>query len=397
MPIHQFTDSLNWTRKNHTFQFGTDLFFIRNNHTSFSNSFSDVRTNAVYLNTGGIAGTSSPLDPVNNGFPAVDGNFGPNYDSAATIVMGIFPEGDGIITSRAMAAHSAQGQAINRRYAINDYELFGQDTWRMTPRLTVTYGLRWVLEAPPYETNGYQVAPCMEAVGGGCTKQNAADWFNHSAALATAGQPANNAGELSFILGGPKNHGPGLWNWDHKNFSPRFAVAWSPDTGDGWASKILGKKDQFSIRGGYSIMYDHFGIPIVNSFDQNGSFGLSTILGNPAGVVSPSNAPRFTCLTPGAPGILLASALRVHQRSGLLVRTGAHGWFPLHARQHCVRNQLGVGPNMKTPYSHVFNFSLSRQIQLPIFTSDRLCGQHSSTPAHASRSGHANQPDRSGQ
>jgi hypothetical protein len=25
----------------------------------------------------------------------VDGNFGPNYDSAATIVMGIFPEGDG--------------------------------------------------------------------------------------------------------------------------------------------------------------------------------------------------------------------------------------------------------------------------------------------------------------
>ena len=68
---------------------------IRNNHTSYLNSFSDVRTNAVYLNTGGIADTSSPLDPANNGYPAVDGNFGPNYDSAATIVMGIFPEGDG--------------------------------------------------------------------------------------------------------------------------------------------------------------------------------------------------------------------------------------------------------------------------------------------------------------
>ena len=67
----------------------------------------------------------------------------------------------------------------------------------------------------------------------------------------------------------------------------------------GMGLKILGKRDQFSVRGGYSIMYDHFGIPIVNSFDQNGSFGLSTILGNPAGVVSPGNAPRFTCLTPG--------------------------------------------------------------------------------------------------
>ena len=200
----------------------------------------------------------------------------------------------------------------------------GQDTWRVTPRLTVTYGLRWVLEAPPYETNGYQVAPCVEAASGGCTNQNVADWFNHTGALAAAGQPANNAGEISFILGGPKNHGPGLWNWDHKNFSPRIAVAWAPDTGEGWVSKILGKKDQFSVRGGYSIMYDHFGIPIVNSFDQNGSFGLSTDLGNPAGVVSPANAPRFTCLTPGTAGAVLpASALRVHQRSGLLVRARA--------------------------------------------------------------------------
>jgi hypothetical protein len=79
-------------------------------------------------------------------------------------------------------------------------------------------------------------------------------------------------------------------------------VAWAPDTGDGWVSKILGKKDQFSIRGGYSITYDHFGIPIVNTFDQHGSFGLSTDLGNPAGVVSVSDAPRFTCLTPSSPG-----------------------------------------------------------------------------------------------
>ncbi len=268
VPDHQFTDSLNWTRKNHTFQFGTDLFFIRNDHTSFSNSFSDVRTNAVYLNTGGIAGTSSPLDPFNNGYPAVDGNFGPNYDSAATIVMGIFPEGDGHYNFARDGSALAQGVAINRRYAINNYEFFGQDTWHIKPRLTLTYGLRWVLEAPPYETNGYQVAPCIEAGGGGCTKQNAADWFNDTASLAAAGQPANNAGELSFILGGPKNHGPGLWNWDRKNFSPRIAVAWSPDTGEGWVSKILGKRDQFSVRGGYSIMYDHFGIPIVNSFDQ---------------------------------------------------------------------------------------------------------------------------------
>jgi hypothetical protein len=363
VPINQFTESLNWTRKNHTLEFGGDLFLIRNDHTSYANSFSDVRTNAVYLNTGGIAGTSSPLDPGNNGYPAVDGNFGPNYDSATTIVMGIFPEGDGHYNFARNGSAVAQGTPINRRYAINDYELYGQDTWRMTPRLTVTYGLRWVLEAPPYETNGYQVGPCIEAAGGGCTNQNAADWFNRSATLAAAGQPANNAGELSFILGGPKNHGPGLWNWDHKNFSPRIAVAWAPDTGDGWVSRVLGKKDQFSLRGGYSIMYDHFGIPIVNSFDQNGSFGLSTILGNPAGVVSPGNAPRFTCLTPGTAGqSCLPPPCPSINDPGCLFGPAPAGGFPYAPGNSAFAINWGLDQNMKTPYAHVFNFSIGRQL-----------------------------------
>ncbi len=66
VPLNQFTEGLNWTRGNHTMQFGADIFIIRNNHTSYQNSFSDVQTNDVYLNTGGIANTPSPLNPANN-------------------------------------------------------------------------------------------------------------------------------------------------------------------------------------------------------------------------------------------------------------------------------------------------------------------------------------------
>src|SRR5450631_672464 len=372
VPVNQFTESLNWTRKNHSFQFGGDLFLIRNSHTSYLNSYSDVRTNAVYLNTGGIAftGSPSPLNPSNNinpatnqPYPTVDSNFGPNYDSATTIVMGIFPEGDGHYNFARDGSALAQGTPINRRYAVNDYEFYGQDTWRVTPRLTVTYGLRWVLEAPPYETNGYQVAPCVAAAGGGCTNQNAGDWFNHTAQLAAQGQPANSAGELSFILGGPKNHGPGLWNWDHKDFSPRIAVAWAPDTGDGWVSKVLGKKDEFTIRGGYSIMYDHFGIPIVNSFDQNGSFGLSTILGNPAGVVSPANAPRFTCLTPGTSGqSCLPPPCASINDPGCLFGPAPAGGFPNTPGNTTFAINWGLDQNLKTPYAQVFNVSIGRQL-----------------------------------
>jgi hypothetical protein len=363
VPSNQLTDSLNWTRGNHTFEFGGDLFLIRNNHTSYANSFSDVQTNPVYLNTGGIANTTSPLDPANNGYPAVDENFGPNYDAAAGILLGIFAEGDGIYNYARNGSVVPQGQAINRRYAINDYEFYGQDTWRMTPRLTFTYGLRWVLEAPPYETNGLQVAPCVQATGGGCTNQNVADWFNKTASLASQGLSANSAGELNFVLGGPVNHGPGLWNWDHKDFSPRIAVAWAPDTGEGWISKILGKKDQFSIRGGYSITYDHFGIPIVNTFDQHGSFGLSTDLGNPAGVVSPSNAPRFTCLTPGSSGqSCLPPACPNLNDAGCLFGPAPPGGFPYVPSNSAFAINWGLDQSLKTPYAHVFNLSLSRQI-----------------------------------
>jgi Carboxypeptidase regulatory-like domain/TonB-dependent Receptor Plug Domain len=370
VPTNEFGDNLNWTRGNHTIQFGGDFLIIRNNHTSYANSFSDVQTNPVYLNTGGIANTPSPLDPANNinpatnkPYPSVDPSFGPNYDGAAGILLGIFAEGDGIYNFARNGAALAQGTPINRRYAVNDYEFFGQDTWRMTSRLTLTYGLRWVLEAPPYETNGLQVAPCVEAAGGGCTNQNVADWFNHTAQLASRGLSANSAGEISFVLGGPKNHGPGLWNWDHKDFSPRIAVAWAPDTGDGWVSKIFGKKDQFSIRAGYSITYDHFGIPIVNSFDQHGSLGVSTDLGNPAGVVTVAGAPRFTCLTPGSSGqsCLPAPCATLSGPSCLFGPTPAGG-FPYTPSNTNFAINWGLDQTLKTPYAHVFNFSLSRQL-----------------------------------
>lgn len=361
VPLNQFTDTLNWTRNNHTLEFGGDFFLIRNNRSGYEESFSDVQTNPVYLNTAGMSetGNASPLNPANNGYPTVDPSFAGNYDQAMAILLGIFAEGDGIYNYTRNGTALSQGTAINRRYAINDYEFYGQDTWRMTPRLTLTYGLRWVLEAPPYETNGLQVAPCVEATGGGCTNQNLGNWFNNTAQLMGQGQPTIKAGEVSFVLGGPKNNGPSMWNWDHKDFSPRIAVAWAPDTGDGWVSKILGKRDEFSVRGGYSIMYDHFGIPIVNSFDQNGSFGLSTQVGNPAGVVTVQGAPRFTCLTGSS--CLPTPCAQLSGPSCLLGPAPAGG-FPVTPSSGNFAINWGLDASLKTPYSHVFNFSLSRQL-----------------------------------
>lgn len=356
VPMNQLTDSLSWMHGNHTFDFGTDLFYIRDNRTSYANSFSDAQTNVVYLNTAAIANTTSPLDPGNNGYPSVSGGFGSSYDSAAGIEYGILAEGDGVYNFDRNGNALAQGAPVKRDYAINDYDFYGQDSWRMTPHLTVTYGLRWILEAPPYETNGLQVSPCVASASGGCTNQNLADWMNNSAQLAAEGQPATKAGEVSFILGGPVNNGPGMWNWDYHNFSPRLAVAWSPDLGNGWLSKIFGRRNQFAIRAGYSIVYDHTAMPIVNSFDEHGSFGLSSDIGNPAGVVTPSNAPRFTCptcLPPPCPSL---------NGPGCIFGPAPTGGFPVTPSSTAFAINWGLDQSFKTPYAHEFNFSIERQI-----------------------------------
>ncbi len=379
VPINQFSDTLNWTHKNHTFEFGGDFFVIRDNQASTDESYSDVQTNPVYLDTGGISeptSNPSPLNPANNGpipaqcvpatgvgcYQPVDPSFAPNYDTAVATLLGIFAEGDGFYNFNRSGNLLAQGTVIKRRYAINNYEFYGQDAWRVTPRLTLTYGLRWVLEAPPYETSGLQVAPCVEAAGGGCTNENLGQWFNRTAQLMSQGQPAIDAGEISFIWGGPVNHGPGMWNWDHKDFSPRVAVAWAPDTGDGLAAKIFGKKDQFTVRGGYSIMYDHFGVPIVNTFNQEGSLGLTTDLGNPAGVISVQGAPRFTCLIPGSSGqsCLPSPCASLSGPSCLFGPTPPAAPFTPSDTEFAIN--WGLDQSLKTPYSHVFNFSVARQI-----------------------------------
>ena len=49
------------------------------------------------------------------------------------------------------------GTAASDRDIIPYYSLYFYDTWHAKPSFTVTYGLGWNLEMPPYELNGSQV------------------------------------------------------------------------------------------------------------------------------------------------------------------------------------------------------------------------------------------------
>ena len=93
-----------------------------------------------------------------------------------------------------------QGAPVKRNYGLDSYEFYAQDTWRIKPNLTLTYGLRWSLFPPPWETNGLQSASTF-----GLGTQFAQNVINMKKGIGYTAEPA-----IAFNLSGPVNHGPGF-------------------------------------------------------------------------------------------------------------------------------------------------------------------------------------------
>jgi len=91
--------------------------------------------------------------------------------------------------------------------------LYAQDTWKITPRFTLTYGLRWELDPAPSPRGSTTVAA----------------WQNvNDPALITLAAP-----------------GTSVWNTSYNNFAPRIGIVYSPT-----------RKGDFVIRAGGGVFYD---------------------------------------------------------------------------------------------------------------------------------------------
>ena len=110
-----------------------------------------------------------------------------------------------------------------------------QDTWKVRPNLTLTLGLRYSLERPVYESNGFEVQPNVPL----------GTYFAER--LAAANEGRNFMDPIVINKSGPANGGPPMYNWDKNNFQPRIAVAWSPDGGDGFFGRLLGHGGRFGV------------------------------------------------------------------------------------------------------------------------------------------------------
>jgi hypothetical protein len=351
-PTNNFADDLSWTHGRHSLQFGVQTSFIREPRSSLRASFSDGSANAGWFDTTGFAGKSgSPLNPANNinpatgqPYPGVDSGFANSYDFPLTALMGMVSQVDAQYNFGRDGKALAQGAPLTRHFAIDSYELYAQDTWKIKPTFTVTFGLRYNLFSPPWETKGLQVSPTI----------NLGQWFQNRAFEGENGIPSSQDQPVAFNWSGPANGGHGgFYNWDYKDLGPRLAFAWAPNRTGGLLGSLFGA-GKTSIRGGFGIVYDRFGQGLVDYFDRTGSFGLATTLTNKAALETVAIVPRLTDIH---------TIPTVDKNGNQIFLPPPTANFPVPFPAGNFSATTGLDASIKTPYSYTIDLSFGRELK----------------------------------
>jgi len=210
-PVHNITDDFSWIAGNHTMQFGTNVRIVRNSRADFGPGFDNALTNPLFYQSSGnvllapitAAGytITSNADDLKAALAAVIGRYS---QYTARFNFGI--DGKPIVT----------GTPVVRDFATEEYDVYGQDSWKLSPYLTLTFGLRYGLSKPVYERNGFMTT----------TNIPLGEYLQRRIENAYNG--------INYIDPLVVNKADSLYNWDKNNFQPRVAVAWSPDAGDNW-------------------------------------------------------------------------------------------------------------------------------------------------------------------
>ena len=221
IPVHDLSEDVSWTKGAHTVAFGGVVRFISNDRSTTLNSFGQA-----YGNTFWLSGTGGQ-------FLVPDADNSNQYKLQFSNILGLLPE----LTRRAnydlQGNILPEGSPIARSFREQEYEMYLQDSWKVTRSLTITAGLRYSLNPPVYEANGYQTSPSTPL----------GDWFNIRGALAAEGKPQSLAPPISFDLSS-KPGGRDIYPYHQKNFAPRIAIAYSPDGTSGLSKFLFGGPGQ---------------------------------------------------------------------------------------------------------------------------------------------------------
>ena len=343
VPVYQGRDTLTWQHGKHLIQLGgmiSPVIFKSGNLTD---------TNGYGV---GIGGNLSGVTEFPSDFQGDASEWGRLF----TVALGRYSSiGSGYNYDKA-GNPLPQGQVITRDYHSTQYELFAQDSWKVRPDFTFTYGVHWQFHKPLTEVNGYEVI------------QNQTPQSIFSVRQADAAQGISGPNAVPFItysLGGSANNKPGYYKPSYNNFGPRIGLAYSPSATDGFLGHLLGDR-KTSIRAGFGVDFDN------NLIGQGFELDETSFLFSNSPTINYGDLgtdPRFSCPSPCS-GASLSANLPAPAPAGTTPRPTFTpnvdqngipiGFFSAGFGQGAFFN---FDPNYKTPYE--MHFSLGIQRELP--------------------------------
>jgi hypothetical protein len=331
VPSTNILDDITWIKGRHNFQFGVDYRLVYDITSTDAFSFDSASSSAgEYFDS--LANTGQDLDPSAYpalGFPDVATSFNNSYSYAAMNLAGIVASStlDYVykVTPQKAGTLEPSGSFVKRDFKSNQFDYYLQDTFRVVPKVTLTFGVRHSINQTPYEVNGQQVTPNISMY----------NWFHtriNDAAKGMVDQP-----NYSYVPSGKANGGAPMYQMAKWDIAPRVGVAYAFD-------------NKTTFRVGFGENFDNFGMQIANQLATLGSAGL---LGNEqtlAGWCPTSTCPRFT----GINTVPLA-------QSGLNPPAGSIS-FPFLAPLGAEAFTNIVDDGLRTPHSAQVDVSIQREI-----------------------------------
>jgi hypothetical protein len=345
LPVHEIKDDVNWTIGRHTLTMGGALRYLRNHRQDETQSFPNFSVNNGFCQ--GLC-QDAALSLGNPG-PGAAFPLENNVTAVTRAMMMLTGSITQVNTVFAANAHTGnvfpQGNEEIREFAENDYELYGEDTWRIRNNVTITAGLRYAYSTPPWETHGQQTAVNLDIH----------QWLVQREINQANGIPSDASPMLSWNLAGRANGKPSWFEPNKKDFAPRVAMAWSPGYDSGLLKDVFGGPGKSSLRLGGGIFFDRLGQAMAAETDLQGSPGVFTPLIDGSQQFSFATAPRFSgsCTFTGCTGLPDLSNFFTPITSVS---------FPFTPAADTSNLGFVIDNHLHTPYTIDMNLSFQRQL-----------------------------------
>ena len=238
-------DTLTWQRGRHSMSFGTSIlinpFWVENQQMVPAIGFGVDDTN----------------DPAQGLFTAS------NFPGASTAQLGDAESLFALLTGRVNSVSgTAYLDAATNQYVylgkrkqegrINEFSFFGQDSWRLSPTVTLNAGLRWDIQMPFSPDNSIMAQSFFADACGvsGIGSDGRCQFYT----------PGASSGVYPTFVEFPK--GARGYNTDWDNFAPNVGIAFRPNVEGGWLRTVLGDPDQATLRAGYQVAYNREGFAL---------------------------------------------------------------------------------------------------------------------------------------